>query len=404
MENQPTNNENLHDNEIVTLDRARFLDRLEPEYEQQWNQMLDSAADLKMGLDEFMLPLWNDESFPQAIRDRAMLLIVGKEHIGEWKGSRAFLGVKFNLNGVETNGEKFKTWLDQALEYGDIIEDCTLYRLSYEYFANGDWNQERFEHTLEQFDPNIVQWVWQEPFDEYAGLAMLPYIDDILNGKSVDKSNTKMRQWAQEKYDLYVQNFILNEEALPPWLQNLSSGVIKNIVQREYKKVESDEILPLNIIAAYEKYFIGFYNGFHFDQHKVARNGSSILKHLGEFSQRAILAYLQSRYQDAIGFHGTLTCEDEDIILSYITKPLPDKFTDFAERMDRLRAEENEARAEWLAKEKEDRKNREAARVIDEQKRKDAEIKLNSAKAAYLAAQGILRTARIKTTNDRCGC
>lgn len=401
MEKQFLQNKNHEEREVVPLNQARFLDKLEPEYEQQWNSMLDSAAELKINMKDFALPLWGDDTFPQAIRDRALLLVVGKDDHEKWKGPwgaellQAFFGFNERLNGLATSSTTFKSWLEEALSYGDIIDDKVLYKLSYDYFTNGDWDQQQFEQTLEKFDPAQVQRVWQNPFDEYdSGLPVLPYIDDILNGRSVSKSNMKMQQWAQEKYDIYIQNFILNEKILPSWLQNLSPAVIKNVVQREYKKVENDEILPLNIIAAYEKYLIGFYDGFRFEQYEAACNGSSILKHLGEFSQRTLLAYLQSRYQDAIQFRGTLTREDEDIILSHITVPLPVKFIDFADRMDKIRAEESKAYTEWLIKEKESRKKREAERVIDKQRQKDARIKLHNAKAAYLHAQGIF-------TNDK---
>ena len=397
MEKQLSNGEIVNNNEIVSLDQARFLDRLEPEYEQEWNKLVESAAEMKLTLKEFAVPLWQDGSFPAVIRDRAMLLYIGKESIGTWKGPPSIhpffqiagAGHEQAMDMDDVDGSDFREWLDEALTYGDIIQDTTLYRLSYKYFTNGNWDQERFEQTLEKFDPNKVQWTWQGLFDEYAGLPVLPYIDDIFNGTSVDRSNEKMQQWAKEKYDLYVQNFIINEEALPSWLQNLPQAVIKNIVQREYEKVENDEMLPLSIIAAYENYSIGFYDGYRFEQYDLARNGSSILKHLGEFSQRAIRTYLQARYRDAVCFRGTLTREDEDTILSYSTAPLSDGLADLVDRMDKIRAEESEARAERLAQEKENRKKREAERVIDEQRRKADEVRLNNAKVAFLHARGI---------------
>lgn len=396
MENFAKSNENIRSNEVMPLDQARFLDRLDPEYEEQWDSLVLSAIEMKLTLKEFVMPLWKDESFPAVIRDRAMLLLIGKESVGEWKGDLGvhpffqMAGHKPDIDGVDAQTDEFKKWLDDALEYGDVIKDRTLYKLSYDYFSRGDWDQERFDRTLERFDPNDVQWVWVDPFDEYGGIGMLPYIDDIRNGKTASKGNKKMQKWADEKYELYVQNFITNEEVLPIWLQNLSSSVIKNIVQREYKKVVDDEKLPVNIVAAYEKYFIGFYDGFSVEQYEFMRDRASILKHLGEFSQSAIRSYLQIRYEDAIRRYGSLTRDDEGIILSYITEPLPDKFNDFMDRMDKKRAEESEARAEWLEKEKENRNEREKARVISEKRRKEEEVKVNDAKVAYQAAKGIL--------------
>lgn len=385
---------NLDEREILPLERARFLDLLEPSFEEQWSELLEGASGSQITLDEFALTLWNDESFPAVIRDRAMLMLIGKQYIGKWKGSHnmGYLFSGFRLNLVRGNEEKFKQWFDEALDYGDIINDRVLLNLSYVYFTNGDWDQDRFERTLEGLDYKRVQPVRQDPWDDYElDPHRLPFIDDILNNVTVDKANVKMKEWAKEKYDLYTKNFIVSEENLPSWLRDLEFKTILKVVEDLYPKVENDETLPPNIIATYEKYNIGFYNGLSMEQSKFNRDGSTIIKHLDEFSQRAITIYLRARYENAVYRFGVLSREEEQTILSYVKPPIHEKLLELADKLDHVRAKAEEEHAIWLAKEKEDRKNREKKREEESKKRQEAESRFENAKRQYQQAREAMR-------------
>jgi hypothetical protein len=197
-----------------------------------------------------------------------------------------------------------------------------------------------------------------------------------------------MRRWAEEKYNLYVQNFILNEEVLPTWLRDLSPAVIKNIVKREYKKVEDNETLPSNIIAAYEKYSIGFYDGIHFEQYEAACKGSSILKHLGEFSQDTLRTYLQFRYKLALRGRTALTREDESIILAHIHQPLSSELIDLANKLNQLNSELDLYRARG---ERKPIKQEVAPHQKNQEAQEQAKIHLENTNQQYKQAYNVLQ-------------
>jgi hypothetical protein len=360
--------DNKQTGEIMSLERAHFLDRLEPVYEQQWDELLKSAAETRINLTDFAIPLWKDNTIPTAIRDRAMLLIVGSDPIGKWEGSWSMQAIKlfgggFHLGYIKGSEDEFSDWLDEALSYGDIIDHETLYRLSYTYFTNGNWSQERFEQTLDQFDP-IVQSTWHDPYDGYQwSMPALPYISDIRSNKSVDKSNTKMKQWADEKYDLYAQNCLTNEKVLPSWLRNLRPVVIQSIAIDSYKKCKDEVMLPPNIVAIYEEYCHEIFSSsyiIHTDR------GGKFMKHIGEFSQRVILAYLEARYEESVHHSSYLTESEEQTLLSYIDDPLPQKIIEHADRLKKQRTEIEKQQAKQKIQDDIKRTEREVKYAIED--------------------------------------
>ena len=73
--------ENLGNNECTTveIEAARFNDRLAPEHEQYWSELMEAlnTATAEYGQQgeraKILFDIWRDEKFPWVYRDRAML-------------------------------------------------------------------------------------------------------------------------------------------------------------------------------------------------------------------------------------------------------------------------------------------------------------------------------------------
>ena len=391
---------------IRPIEEARFTDKLETIYEQQWDELLAAAQDLEIDLVEFAIPIWKDESYPSVIRDRAMLFLIGKQSRCNWYEPRMGMIKRifyrqpnyFDINHIREDKDQFKMWLDEALSYGDIIDDSALCALSYTFFTNSDWDQQHFEHTLESLDPRSSQDAWDSPFEDGWSHSQnsLPYIDDILHGHSVDKSNVKMKEWAKQKHNLFMKNFVINEDVLPSWLQDLERYQVRNTVENVHNKHENDEHLPENLIAIYEKYGLDFWKG-------LARNSmysekTNILKYLDQFSQESIIRYVEACYEEAINnFHTELRLDEEQALLAHIKGPLPRKLAEYATTLNAHR-QKHEALLEIGRQEheKEQALKREQDRIAylaKQPERDKADQELAAARSRYNLAQRAFRNS-----------
>lgn len=403
MEKLPFQN-NKVEGEFVPLEDARFLDRLEPKYEQQWEELIEAATELEVDLIQFAIPLWRDETYPAAIRDRAMLLLTDKQSPSRWYeakwrliGRIFFQGHnRFDLDHVKGDEDKFRIWLDEALDCGDIIDHKVLCALSYRFFERGDWDQIRFEQTLEQLEPNIAQRAWDSPIEDGYGhsFGTLPYIHDILHGYSVGKSDIRLKHWAQEKHKLFRQNFVIHEENLPTWLQDLNHAQVSDEIKNIHQRIADDDMLSPHIIAIYEKYGLDFWRG---KFHDMIQNRPAVIKHLGEFSKQAIQNYIKACYVDAIEHFPSrrLQPDEESALLSYLQHPIPDALVEYAAILNKKRQEDEERRTAYLlelAKKKAEQRKRDEALLPTKLKQQAAANKKDAeAKNRYRLAQEAFR-------------
>jgi hypothetical protein len=404
MEKQQIDNEFIMSKEIVPLEQARFLDKLEPVYEQQWEDLLKGAAEAGVQVGKLAGQIWRDESFPRAIRDRALLLSIGKvsKSVSKWRGFISKGDWHDGSSGVSDKEPEFMQWLNEALTYGDLINHHYLFHLSYDYFTRGDWSQGQFEEVLELLNPDEVQPEFGGDMTDSYDLDRdrLPFIHDILNNVTVKESNTKLKEWAQEKDNLYRDNLVINEEILPTWLRDLPYRKIQKVVEEEYRKHQHDEVLPPAVVGAYKKYWIGFYNGLDMGQYEFNYTGTSIIKHLGEFPKKYVYVYLKARYQRALR-SGELSSDEEHEILSYIDRPLDEELIKYAEQLDKKRAEQSEEHAKWLAKEKEDRASREAKSAADAARKAIIRKHQKAARSKYEQTQEAMRSIFANSNEER---
>lgn len=303
--------ENFNEREIVPLENARFLDRLEPIYEQQWEELLEAAAATNMNLTEFAIPLWQDESMFSAIRDRALMLLVSKHAIGEWKGSwnrqiMELFGGGFHLDHVKGHEEMFKKWLDEALSYGDIIDDKILFRLSYELFENWQWDQERLEQTLESFDPQAVS---PASHDDYPlDRDRFPYLDDIIKGVTASKSSIRLRMWANDKFTEYLED--------PTSRPEIKEESAKSLLKSIYYGLDKGQYIPKPLKAGIKKYG--------FDIIEAPYEGQRLMNHLDTMPQSLIIEYAKWRFTNCLVGRGALYETSREQIMSHIKDPVPE--------------------------------------------------------------------------------
>lgn len=321
MERLPNNNR-----EIVPIERARFLDKLEPEYEERWDELLKAANETKESFDRTLFPIWLDDRFPQAIRDRVMLLSLGNRSAvvsigGPWKNG--FNG-GFSSDGVvlahrRGHDEAYTQWIDSALEYDDILDHKFLFYYAYNAFENGKWSQEKFENVLDLFDPEIVQ---PETYDDWRlNFSRLPYIADILANVTVNNNAAKLHEWAHEKLNLFRQNYVINESVLPKWLQDLNHITLIQFAVNECRKTNEQEQLSANIIAAFKKY--GFNSHYFLDTY-YRYHHLSLFNRLDELPQDVIINYATFLFENVDnGSQPRLTTEEENLLMSFINDPLP---------------------------------------------------------------------------------
>lgn len=257
---------------IVPLEDARFIDRLEPENETLWQELIKKAREADMSLDDFAIPIWMDETFPRAIRDRALLLMIGNANskliTGGWSGGMgmgfAFYG--FSIYSIknqypEFDFEKFKQWLEEAKNYesknSKIINDKVSWRQTYAYFDLGIYNQEQFEKALEEFD-------WLEVSPKSGGTGWygdsysldperFPYLDDIFRGETTN--SPAIKQWARTKLVEFINTDEKDIETLPVWMRYQDEEQVMKILRPIYiewvaGRQEFDDIL----LPAFERY------------------------------------------------------------------------------------------------------------------------------------------------------
>ena len=258
--------------EIVPLERARFIDRLEPENEESWQKMIEMAREAELSLDDFALPIWMDEEMPRAIRDRSLLLMIGnanaRQVTGGWNSTMnmGFALYGFNLYSIKRmypdfNIDNFKQWLEEARNYEaqntKIISNATDRSQTYAFFDLGIYNEEQFEADLERYD-------WKEVSPTHGGtgwngdtydldIDRFPYLDDIFKGETTNSQVIKA--WARKKLLQFIQTDEAEKETLPSWMQEASSKAALKILRPIFTewaadRQEFDDIL----LPAFEVY------------------------------------------------------------------------------------------------------------------------------------------------------
>lgn len=227
---------------IIGIDKARFADRLPPEHEESWRKLVEFGTETGMTIEDIMVPVWQDESLPQAFRDRAMLLVVGTDEMrtafGVEKGysinmGLALGGLWLDQRGKTTptfNPELFHTWTSQARAYQRDTGESLIYkgfylRWQYEFYGLRLINNDELEHFLGEVDIQDVSPTWEgggwgddgRPLDA----KRFPLLDDVLKMRTVSSGNKRTRAWALDTLDRWIDFQKDKTIEIPKWLQEV---------------------------------------------------------------------------------------------------------------------------------------------------------------------------------------
>jgi len=317
--------------EIVPIDRARFTDKLEPEYEALWQELITKAQDRSnLGAYDFVLPLWADESFPQIFRDRAMLLLYGNSHTEQMSEKWRF-GIIFSnymksadhsLRGIkhkyDFEYETFMTWIDDARAYGnehsEVISDETYRQQLYAYFDLGLYDQKQFETALDELNPHSASpkhgWDSYNEFSYSLSPHRFPYLDDIFESETTN--STALKQWAKQKFIDFLTVKNNQRDILPHWMQNIPDDSAISLLRSIYRQRGDHSVLE------------GGFRRYGWDHFINKKDCWSDVQHLigwlpGDLSRSLIAWTLDNYMTDAVHLH----TENLTVLESHI-RTLPD--------------------------------------------------------------------------------
>lgn len=240
--------------EVVDLSSARFADRLEPEYEQAWEELLVFSHETDETVENLMTPIWRDESVPQVFRDRALLLVVGTDTIQKALGlesrraNMAFVLGKQTLDMHEKLAKGFDPvlfsgWLREACKYQQenntlLISARNYLRWHYEFLERGYINEtelDEFINTVNIIDASPTWGGSGWDGDEYTlDKNRFPLLSDIFGYETVSRNSPKVLAWAADHLEEWLHYQTDTTVDIPEWLkavprqtgQNLFRGLI----------------------------------------------------------------------------------------------------------------------------------------------------------------------------------
>lgn len=233
--------------EVVSIDQARFLDQLEPEYEKWWDELTYIMQNNRLHTPENIAKLWLDESLPQVIRDRIMLGIVGPQEAVRRLGNTtihnagyAFMGIsvisyirqkiEYFSDNPEQTKRKFTKWMDDSLDYqissGNKVIDSTKY---WNWLRSRYVKQEVDEAVLDKF-LSAIDLIEVNPLSDGEGYPLSPFrfpvLDDLIFGA---ETSIQMKYWAKARLDLWLSKQKGSVVTLPAWLDSVSAARGKDI-------------------------------------------------------------------------------------------------------------------------------------------------------------------------------
>lgn len=216
-------------------ENPRFLDPLEPELEEAWQQIADSIRQKGSSTIPAMSKIWNDTSLHEAIRDRALIVARGSYKAAGLLGFEtirgSFGGDKFKVN--DDLEDEFDNWHLEAIGRQhttgvEILNPYGYLAWSISFFRKGIIDQNQFEEYLQMVDirkaqPNFgdaPQWALESPRFEGNRLEYdrFPLLADIFFGfYGKDK---KLQDWAQDKLSHWLAHKLdpSTPSSSPEWL------------------------------------------------------------------------------------------------------------------------------------------------------------------------------------------
>lgn len=240
MEKDPIIESKLQ-SETAPIEQARFLDRVDPIYEERWEDLCEIVPD-QYTVNTVMVDIWNDEDMPQIFRDRAMLIIGGRhEEYGLTPNNIIDHIYPFNLPRLNSfRFDLMKPWIRDVAVYQQekdsedrLFSDSILFHWTAFLYNRGSLDGQELEEYIDLLDSNNVRPhclkggddLWM-PSVVLSKKDSFPVLAGVLRNDSVYKNDSKIKRWAVDKLKDWVECQDINTDCqdkrskLPKWLRD----------------------------------------------------------------------------------------------------------------------------------------------------------------------------------------
>lgn len=252
--NNPEPNElNTAEQAPVPLSSARFLDPLEPQHEQLWQNIHSSAKATHNRCEDLLLPLGFDDSIPQAIRDRALLVglalwtpVYENERRG-WTRSMSFFGsgsiASINDQLPNFDIQAFAEWgqalyRHQLATGQELIAPARAFNWFCELYNESIIDDEKLDELIETVPPQDRRLILKHQLDDMSWGGDHSYVKrpgtfsivaEGLSPDSLFKPDSRLTTWSKQKLTdwLDVQNGA--KKQLPEWLASVDDEAGKEL-------------------------------------------------------------------------------------------------------------------------------------------------------------------------------
>ena len=226
----------------IPIEKARFIDQLEPKYEHLWQSVVQVARETPHHSNEgLMVPIWANDSCPQVFRDRAMLTVVGDKDTRRQLGLASYgtnLGIfsPMTVSALESVPEfrpsEFASWLQETLDHQQssetiYIHESRIFNWAIELYNAQELTTEEFEALLDNIETAEARPLFEDYVDGGtwgSGVATVnpsdnfPVLADVLNSQTYMPANARLKYWALEQLSKWLAAQKGKDIQLPAWL------------------------------------------------------------------------------------------------------------------------------------------------------------------------------------------
>lgn len=216
--------------EVVSIAQARYFDRLEPEEEARWQELVTLVKESGQDTCATLTSVWENEDVPTAFRDRAMLVVVGS---WETKRSLGFESMRGSLNRgplkiSASKKEDYEQWRKDLFWYQyenelPLVAPYAYLVQTLRFFEDETLSNEAFEELLSTIDLGWNKAEYRRhqedsPLDRYR----FPLLHDILFDEiGSNTTESRLKLWAKEKLMEWIalKNSSTYDANQPKWLK-----------------------------------------------------------------------------------------------------------------------------------------------------------------------------------------
>jgi hypothetical protein len=336
MEPLPLIAETDREQEARPLHDARFTDPLEKKYEHMWTNLWGAANGMGGPVEDRLVPLWSDQSMPQAFRDRAMLVACWCEASAELSpGSRCtrfgFGGSLESLENIfpEFDTELFAEWFKEGLDYErennvEIFGEYKTLNWSFELLERGLISEQELDDVLDRILKEEEKGKQRYYFREKPSLTPKYILETKLFGLDTGDDyfppSPKGRAWAFNKLESWLKNTQGSGSGLPKWLSVMATGkqiqsMYSELIHRRDRKLKPeinwDELRPAMEYFGLE--LIGL-NGQELGYSNEVQRALELAKSMGPANldmQKSILEYILSHKSPELPFFDNMEVAEE---------------------------------------------------------------------------------------------